>query len=147
MIYEQLQAQKAQQAARDWAKAILSDYQSGETDAAEEKLAQMSLSWEEYEAQMRYGASLPPAVIEEAFRLSAQQNDNMAVVNTNDGNVALVRVDQIHTADDAEPAMLGQLSEQLSEGRGQRVYMDFIEALKEDADIEVYAVQPEPAQY
>ncbi|ALS97819.1 SurA N-terminal domain-containing protein [Lacimicrobium alkaliphilum] len=147
MIYEQLQAQKAQQAARDWAKEILGDYQSGETDAAEEKLAQMSLSWEEYEAQMRYGASLPPAVIEEAFRLSAQQNDNMAVVNTNDGNVALVRVDQIHTADDAEPAMLGQLSEQLSEGRGQRVYMDFIEALKEDADIEVYAVQPEPAQY
>jgi peptidyl-prolyl cis-trans isomerase D len=147
MIYEQLQTQKAQQAARNWAKEILGHYRSGEAETAEEKLAQMSLNWEEYEAQMRYGASLPPAVIEEAFRLSAQQNENMAVVNTNDGNVAIVRVDQIHNADDAEPAMLGQLSEQLSEGRGQRVYMDFIDALKEDADIEVYAVQPQPADY
>lgn len=147
MIYEQLQAQKAQQAARNWANEVLDHYQSGESDAAEEKLAQMSLNWEEYEAQMRYGASLPPAVIEEAFRLPAQQGNNMAVVNTNDGNVAMVRVDQIHRAEDAAPAMLGQLSEQLSEGRGQRLYMDFIEALKEDADIEVYAVQAEPAQY
>lgn len=71
----------------------------------------------------------------------------MAVVNTADGNVAIVRVDRIHNATEAEPALLAQLSEQLSQGRGQRVYTDFIEALKEDADIEVYAVQPEPAQY
>ncbi|GGD56430.1 SurA N-terminal domain-containing protein [Lacimicrobium alkaliphilum] len=142
MIFEQLQAQKAQQAARTWAQKVLGHYQSGETDTAEQMLAQMSLSWEEYEAQMRYGAALPPAAVEQAFKLPAQQKENMTVVNTADGNVAIVRVDNIHNAEEAESAMLGQLSEQLSEGRGQRVYTDFIEALKSQADIEVYAVQP-----
>ncbi|WP_088331750.1 SurA N-terminal domain-containing protein [Lacimicrobium sp. SS2-24] len=142
MIYEQLQSQKAQQAARAWANEVLSHYQAGEDQAAQEKLAEMSLTWQDHEGVMRYGTALPQSVVEQGFKLPAQSQQNMAVVNTTDGNVAIVKVDQIHNADAAEPAMLAQISEQLAEGRGQRVYTDFIEALKAQADIELYAVQP-----
>ncbi|GGO72192.1 SurA N-terminal domain-containing protein [Bowmanella pacifica] len=136
-IEAQLKADKAQNAAKQWADELVAQAAGGEDIQA--KLDEKSLVWASEAGQVRYGSLLPPAVVEQAFKLGTEAN--MAAVNTADGNVALVRLDAIHAAEKAEDAMLAGLEQRLSSGRSQQLYVDFIEALKAKADIEIHAVQ------
>ncbi|MBT1065676.1 SurA N-terminal domain-containing protein [Bowmanella sp. Y26] len=136
-ILAQLKADKAQSAAKQWADEVVSLSTSGED--IQSKLDEKALVWASEANQVRYGSLLPAAVVEQAFKLG--MDAKMAAVNTADGNVAIVRLDAIHQAAKAEEAMLAGLEQRLTSGRSQQLYVDFIEALKEKADIEIHAVQ------
>ncbi|WP_102796636.1 SurA N-terminal domain-containing protein [Bowmanella denitrificans] len=138
-ISAQLKADKAQAAARQWADELVASAKSGES--IQSKLDEKGLSWATESGQMRYGSVLPAAVVEQAFKLAANSDANLAAVNTAAGNAALVRLDAIHEAEAAQDTMLASIEQRLSSGRGQQLYVDFIDALKAKADIEIHAVQ------
>ncbi|MDF2179590.1 SurA N-terminal domain-containing protein [Aliiglaciecola sp. CAU 1673] len=137
-IEDLLVAEKAQQAAKAWASDLVAKQQAGED--IEALLAEKSLSWTTSEGVKRFGGALMPSVTEKAFQLSAEDN-NLAVVETADGNVSLVQVTAIHDAPAAEPAMLDGMQQRLASGRGQQLYMDFIESLKAQADVKILAMK------
>ncbi|GAB3022305.1 SurA N-terminal domain-containing protein [Bowmanella dokdonensis] len=140
-IIATLKDNKAQQQAYEWAGQLVAQLRDGQS--VDSTLEEKSLRWTPVEGVRRFGAMLPPALVEQAFKLPATEGENVAAVNTADGNVGLVRVETIHDAPQAEESLLASLEQRLTSNRGQQLYTNFVEALKAKADIEIYAAQPE----
>ncbi|GAA0858025.1 SurA N-terminal domain-containing protein [Aliiglaciecola litoralis] len=135
-IVTQLTAQKAQDAAREWAQGLLTDMQA-EVNIAE-KLAQMDLGWELQANIGRFGSSVPRAIVDKAFQLSTAKDQNQAVVELASGDVGIVQVNNIHQNQELPEEQLRAMQQRLAQMQSQGVYASLIEALRVKADITVY---------
>lgn len=136
-ITETLTADKMQQAAVDWAQSLLAELNDGQDVSA--KLAEKSVEWKEQKAMPRYGSPVAPAISNEAFKLSTADKSNRAVVEISGGDAALVEVTQINSAEAADDTQLAGLKQRLQSMKSQQAMGSFVEALKAQADIEVFS--------
>ncbi|WP_040514686.1 SurA N-terminal domain-containing protein [Paraglaciecola polaris] len=135
-INDILLAEQAQQAAKAWADDLLADVQA-ENDI-NEKLKTKNIEWQEQEAVARNGSAVAPAIVEALFKLTDKKESNAQVVALFNGDVALVQLVNVNEGADIPSTDAAALQNRLSTMRAQFTYGEFINALREDADIEVY---------
>ncbi len=138
-ILAQLTADKAQEAAKQWAGETLTALQAGEDVA--ERLAAHSLAWQEQTDLQRFGSTVPAAVVTSAFQLPATEGQNAEVVELASGGAAVVQVLSIAEAQEAPAEQLQALQQRLASAKSQASYVGLIEALRADADIEIYTLR------
>ena len=135
-INDILLAEQAQQAAKAWADDLLADVQA-ENDI-NEKLQTKNIEWQEQEAVARNGSAVAPAIVEALFKLTDKKESNAQVVALFNGDVSLVQLVNVNEGADIPSTDAAALQNRLSTMRAQFTYGEFINALREDADIEVY---------
>jgi peptidyl-prolyl cis-trans isomerase D len=138
-ITAQLQGEKAQQAALDYADELLLLVQEGQDIATQ--LAERSLAWELSESIGRFDVSVGANVVEQAFTLGLSDTDNATTVAKNDGNVALVQLLKVDTPEQTEEQQLDSLRQRLSSQTSQANYESFIAALRAEANVVIPSVQ------
>ncbi|WP_395340916.1 SurA N-terminal domain-containing protein [Ningiella sp. W23] len=132
-IEQQMTTDKAQQAALAWSQDVQNTLLTGEDIQA--KLDEKSLAWEVYADVTRNSAQLSPVLINAAFELSTDPANNTAVVNLNNGNVGIVKLDAIDASAQISSEEIEAASQQLTGQYAQRTYQNFIDALRADAEI------------
>jgi peptidyl-prolyl cis-trans isomerase D len=134
-IVSTVKAQKAQEAAESWATDIVDSLKQGES--VESTLSEKSLSWESAEAVARSGSTLNRSIVDKLFTLSTEAEKRVDVVATVNGDVAIVELVKVNSAPALSAEMSESLKPRLAQMQGQRVYQQFIEALRADADVTV----------
>jgi peptidyl-prolyl cis-trans isomerase D len=132
-IQQNLSAQAAQQAARDW--ALEAKIALAETDDVNEKLVALELNWSEKKAVTRNDATLSQSIVDALFKLSVA---DISVVDLVTGDVSLVQLTQVNTTTQANDKQLISLQNRLASNKSQLIYGALIESLKAQADIQVY---------
>jgi peptidyl-prolyl cis-trans isomerase D len=132
-IQQNLSAQAAQQAARDW--ALEAKIALAETDDVNEKLVALELNWSEKKAVTRNDATLSQSIVDALFKLSVA---DISVVDLVTGDVSLVQLTQVNTTTQANDKQLISLQNRLASNKSQLIYGAVIESLKAQADIQVY---------
>lgn len=133
-----LRAEKAQNAAFDWASSLLSQVNEG-TDI-QPQLDEKSLIWQTQENVSRSGAGLDRNVAEELFKLSPESGSDYAVAKTG-SDVSLLQLTKVTDADAPEDAQVVALQQRFAAMRGQAVYNSLIESMRARAEIEIIALQ------
>ncbi|NDV92791.1 peptidylprolyl isomerase [Alteromonas sp. 345S023] len=134
-IVATVQAQKAQQAAETWASSVVDKLIAGES--VDTQLAEKSLSWQTAEAVARAGSSLNRSVVEKLFTLAPNGQDKFDYVATVNGDVAIVELVSVNDAPALEEAVADNLQQRLAAMHGQRLYQQFVDALRADADVTI----------
>jgi peptidyl-prolyl cis-trans isomerase D len=134
-IVNQLTAEKTQQAAVDWAEQLKAKILAGES--IEQLLAEKSLELKLVEDLPRFGAEVPIEMNNAIFELAPTAQQNAAVVKLSSGNVGLVILDSVKSESEvkAEDLLAGKTG--LANNESRIAYNNFIEALKDEADIEI----------
>ncbi|MBU2879693.1 MULTISPECIES: SurA N-terminal domain-containing protein [Aliiglaciecola] len=135
-IVIQLTAQKAQEAAKAWAQSLLADLQDG-TDISD-KLAEKNLGWELQADVARFGSEIPAAIVDKVFQLSANPEQNKAVVELANGDIGVVQLNNVNSSAALPAEQVIAMQRQLGQMQSQTEITNLIEALKAKADIEVY---------
>lgn len=135
-IIVSLKAEKALQAASEWAETLLVDLQSGAD--IEAKLTEKELGWELQAAVPRFGGTAPSAIVEKAFQLSTAEGKNQAVVELASGDMGLVQLNNVNQSTDTAEEQVVAIQQRMAQMRSQGIYASLIEALRVDADIAVY---------
>ncbi|WP_166425058.1 SurA N-terminal domain-containing protein [Paraglaciecola sp. 20A4] len=135
-ITDLLLAEKAQQAARTWADSLLADVQS-EQDISE-KLKSKGIEWQEQDAIARNGSSAAPSIVDALFKLTTNKDSNAQVVDLFNGDVGLVQLIKVNQGADIPSTDVAALQNRLSTMRAQFTYGEFINALRDQADVEIY---------
>jgi len=130
-----VQAQKAQQAAQTWATSVVEAIKAGES--IDEALSEKSLAWATAKAVARSGSTLNTSVVEKLFTLSMDDDKRVDLVSTAAGDVAIVKLDAVNAAPALSAELADSLKPRLAQMQGQRVYQQFIDALRAEADITV----------
>lgn len=130
-----LKADKAKQAAADWANELLTALRdSGDISEA---LAGKALEWAEAKDLGRNGSVLSSKVAGELFKLS--DSNKLVVVEDFNGDAVLVELQAINQGTEVADSELTTAKLRLAQSIGQGVYGVTIEALKEAADVEILA--------
>jgi peptidyl-prolyl cis-trans isomerase D len=137
-IVSELTANKAQSAAKAWADELVVDLQS-EVDVTD-KLASKNLGWELQANVTRFGSTVPRAITDKAFQLSTTQGENQAVVELASGDVGIVQLNNIHQNEAIQDEQLSAMQQQLAQLRSRGIYASLIEALRVNADINIYNI-------
>ncbi|WP_158770826.1 SurA N-terminal domain-containing protein [Paraglaciecola sp. L1A13] len=135
-ITDLLLAEKAQQAAKTWADTLLADVRS-EQDISE-KLKSKGIEWQEQDAIARNGSSVAPSIVEALFKLTSNKEANAQVVGLFNGDVGLVQLIKVNEGADIPSSDVATLQNRLSTMRAQFTYGEFINALRDQADVEIY---------
>tara|TARA_R110002153_G_scaffold94766_8_gene228314 strand:- start:686 stop:2569 length:1884 start_codon:yes stop_codon:yes gene_type:complete len=135
-ITDLLLAEKAQQAAKTWADTLLADVRS-EQDISE-KLKSKGIEWQEQDAIARNGSSVAPSIVEALFKLTSNKEANAQVVELFNGDVGLVQLMKVNEGADIPSSDVATLQNRLSTMRAQFTYGEFINALRDQADVEIY---------
>ncbi|MBC3766440.1 SurA N-terminal domain-containing protein [Neptunicella marina] len=136
-ITETLKAEKEQQAALTWTQELVAALQNGEDITA--KLGEKSVEWQEQKALPRYGSQIAPAISQQAFKMSAKTGENLAAVEVSGNNAALVEVQAINSAAETPADQIAGISQRLESMKSQQAMGAFVEALKNQAEIEVFS--------
>ena len=134
-IVSTVQVQKSQDAAKSWANDLLAKVRAGESIEAE--LAEKSVAWETTEALARNASSVSRAVADTLFKLAPEGDNNVDVASSVNGDVSLVQLIAVNAAPALEEDLAGGLKQQLASMYGQRLYQQYIDALRADADVTV----------
>ncbi|TPV56034.1 peptidylprolyl isomerase [Aestuariibacter sp. GS-14] len=134
-ILAQLRADKAQQAAVEWATNVVEQLKAGETPSLE--LGDVTLSWESKEALTRNSGELPRAMVETLFTLGNTAPNNIDIAELGSGDVGIVKVTAVN-----QPAALAEedsaaLAQQIATANAQTGYQAFIDALRNAADVKI----------
>lgn len=132
IIEDALMADKAQQAAREWAESLMARISEGEDVSA--TLAEKGLNWEVKEGITRFGADIAPAAAEALFKLGVEDNAR-TVAELSSGDVAIVELTNIHASPAPQEPELAGLQQQLQSSQSQQIMTALIESLKNDAEI------------
>lgn len=136
-IVATLMVQKAQEAAQTWAAMVKTDLLNGVD--VQSKLEAQSIAWEEMTEVGRFASAVPSEVTDALFKLSTvDQESALSVVDVNLAEVALVQLTQVNHVDEIESSEIVATSGRLSQQLAQSVYVELIEALKQDAKIKRY---------
>ncbi|WP_416305583.1 SurA N-terminal domain-containing protein [Neptunicella sp. SCSIO 80796] len=136
-ISDTLKATKMQQAAVEWTQTLLTQLNEGQDITAQ--LQDKSVQWQEQQAMPRYGSAVAPAISNEAFKLASEGTLSRSVIEIGGGDAALVEVQKINAAETADDNQLAGLKQRLQSLKSQQAMSSFVEALKAQADIEVFA--------
>ena len=134
-IVSTVQVQKSQDAAKSWANDLLAKVRAGESIEAE--LAEKSVAWETTEALARNASTVSRAVADTLFKLAPEGDNNVDVASSVNGDVSLVQLIAVNAAPALEEDLAGGLKQQLASMYGQRLYQQYIDALRADADVTV----------
>jgi peptidyl-prolyl cis-trans isomerase D len=135
-INDILLAEQAQQAAKEWAETVLSDIQSQQN--VSDKLQTKGIEWQEQNAVTRNASQVSPAVVTALFKLTDGEESNGQVVELFNGDVALVQLLEVNEGADLPSSDAAALQNRLTTMRAQFTYSEFINALREQADVEIY---------
>lgn len=135
-INDILLAEKAQQAAKEWAETLLVDIKA-EQDVSE-SLQAKAVEWQEQEAVARSGSQVSPALVTALFKLTEDKESNAQVVELFNGDVGLVQLIKVNDGTELPSTEVAALQNRLSTMRAQFTYGEFINALREQADVEIY---------
>ncbi|WP_039992403.1 SurA N-terminal domain-containing protein [Paraglaciecola chathamensis] len=135
-INDILLAEQAQQAAKEWAETVLSDIQSQQD--VSDKLQTKGIEWQEQNAVTRNASQVSPAVVTALFKLTDGEESNGQVVELFNGDVALVQLLEVNEGADLPSSDAPALQNRLTTMRAQFTYSEFINALREQADVEIY---------
>jgi len=135
-INDILLAEKAQQAAKEWAETLLVDIKA-EQDVSE-SLQAKAVEWQEQEAVARSGSQVSPALVTALFKLTEDKESNAQVVELFNGDVGLVQLIKVNDGTELPSTDVAALQNRLSTMRAQFTYGEFINALREQADVEIY---------
>lgn len=138
-IIASLRAEKAQQAAESWAEAQLAELEA-ESDIAE-ALAERSLSWQTADNVNRANQQLPANLVSTLFTLAPTEGKSRRVALLGSGDVGLIELTDVHAPEAADDATIASIQQRLAGANSQASYAAFVEALRDDADIEVTAVR------
>ncbi|WP_417659670.1 peptidylprolyl isomerase [Pseudidiomarina sp.] len=128
-VLDNLRTEKAQAAARDDAEAIAAKLRAGEP-------VQVELT--AIEAVDRRASDIPRAVLQSLFEQAVPAADavQVAVTELANGDLAIVQLTDVMDGE-VDETMQAQMADQLINSYTQQSYGAFIEALREQADIEV----------
>ncbi|MEP4891441.1 MAG: SurA N-terminal domain-containing protein [Aliiglaciecola sp.] len=135
-IVVQLTAQKAQEAAKVWAQSVLAELESG-SDITD-KLSEKNIGWELQADLSRFGNDVPAAVVDKVFQLSPNEEQNKAVVELTNGDISVVQLNHVNSSEEFPAEQVSVMQRQLEQMHSQIEITNLIEALKADADVEVY---------
>ncbi|GAC05550.1 peptidyl-prolyl cis-trans isomerase D [Paraglaciecola agarilytica NO2] len=135
-INDILLAEQAQQAAKEWAETVLSDIQSQQD--VSDKLQTKGIEWQEQNAVTRNASQVSPAVVTALFKLTDGEESSGQVVELFNGDVALVQLLEVNEGADLPSSDAAALQNRLTTMRAQFTYSEFINALREQADVEIY---------
>ena len=134
-ILAQLRAEKAQQAAADWATNVVEQIKAGETPSLE--LGDVTLSWESKEALTRTSGELPRALVETLFTLGKAAPDNIDIAELGSGDVGIVKVTGINQPEALSEDDSAALAQQIATASAQTGYQAFIDSLRNAADVKI----------
>ena len=134
-ILAQLRAEKAQQAAADWATNVVEQIKAGETPSLE--LGDVTLSWESKEALTRTSGELPRALVETLFTLGNAAPDNIDIAELGSGDVGIVKVTGINQPEALSEDDSAALAQQIATASAQAGYQAFIDSLRNAADVKI----------
>ena len=134
-ILAQLRAEKAQQAAADWATNVVEQIKAGETPSLE--LGDVTLSWESKEALTRTSGELPRALVETLFTLGNAAPDNIDIAELGSGDVGIVKVTGINEPEALSEEDSAALAQQIATASAQTGYQAFIDSLRNAADVKI----------
>jgi peptidyl-prolyl cis-trans isomerase D len=128
-VLDNLRTEKAQAAARDDAEAIATKLRAGEP-------VQVELT--AIDAVDRRASDVPRAVLQSLFEQAVPAADavQVAVTELTNGDLAIVQLTEVMDGE-VDETMQAQMADQLMNSYTQQSYGAFIEALREQADIEV----------
>ena len=132
-ITSQLEAEKAQQAALDFADGLMLQLQDG--NEITELLAERNLAWQKTEKLARFDSSIGTNVAQQAFTLGLNAGEKITTVARADGDVALIELLNVETPEGVETGELASLKQRLSSQMSQSNYAAFIATLRADADV------------
>ena len=132
-ITSQLEAEKAQQAALDFADGLTLQLQDG--NEITELLAERNLAWQKTEKLARFDSSVGINVAQQAFTLGLDAGENITTVAKAVGDVALIELLKVDTPEEVEAGELASLKQRLSSQMSQSNYAAFIATLRADADV------------
>ena len=134
-IEASVKATKAQEAAEAWARDVASKVRAG--DDVSSLLSEKSVSWETAQAVARNSNNLASAVVETLFTLAPEGDGSIDVATTVNGDVAVVQLEGVNDAPVLEAELGNSLKERLGQMNGQRMYEQYIEALRSQAEVTV----------
>jgi len=132
-ITSQLEVEKAQQAALDFADGLMLQLQDG--NEITELLAERNLAWQKTEKLARFDSSIGTNVAQQAFTLGLNAGENITTVARADGDVALIELLNVETPEGVETGELASLKQRLSSQMSQSNYAAIIATLRADADV------------
>lgn len=136
-IEASVKADKAKEAAEAWAFDIAQQVRAGES--VDDALAAKSVTWETAQAVPRAGGTLARAIVDTLFSLALEGEKKVDVATTVNGDVAVVELEAVNAAPVLDAELGESLKQRLAQMQGQRVYQQYIEALRAKADVTVSA--------
>jgi len=134
-IEVELKNEKAQEQALAYAQDIQSAMFNGEDTT--ELLAKQGLTWSQHTALSRSSKEVPSVMVEAIFELGPVDGANSKVVTVNTNSVGLVKLLAVHQAGEGDEAARTTIEQRLASLQGQQTYKNFVEALREVADVEL----------
>ncbi|GFD97356.1 peptidylprolyl isomerase [Alteromonas sp. KUL156] len=134
-IEASVKAEKAKEAAEAWAFDIAQKVRAEES--VESELAEKSVAWETAAAVPRSGGTLARALVDTLFSLGLEGEDKVDVATTVNGDVAVVMLEGVNAAPELEAEVGESLRQRLAQVQGQRVYQQYIDALRANADVTI----------
>jgi len=134
-IEASVKAEKAKEAAEAWAFDIAQKVRAEES--VESELAEKSVAWETASAVPRSGGTLARALVDTLFSLGLEGEDKVDVATTVNGDVAVVMLEGVNAAPELEAELGESLRQRLAQVQGQRVYQQYIDALRANADVTI----------
>lgn len=134
-ITASVKSTKAREAAQAWASDVAVKVRAGEDVSA--LLSEKSATWETPKAVPRNGGTLAAAVVETLFALAPEGEGSVDVATTMNGDVAVVQLEGVNAAPVLEAELGNSLKERLGQMKGQRLYEQYIEALRSQADVTI----------
>jgi peptidyl-prolyl cis-trans isomerase D len=134
-IEASVKAEKSKEAAEAWAFDIAQKVRAGES--VESELAEKSVSWETAAAVPRAGGTLARALVDTLFSLALEGEDKVDVATTVNGDVAVVMLENVNAAPELENELGESLKQRLAQVQGQRVYQQYIDALRANAEVTI----------
>ncbi|MDG6098182.1 peptidylprolyl isomerase [Alteromonas sp. ZYF713] len=134
-ILAQLRAQKAQEAAAEWADNVVEQVQAGESP--ELTIGDVTLQWQSKEAIARNSTELPRNLVDTVFTLSTEEGNNLEVAKLGSGDVGVVRLTAVNMPEALGEEELASLKQQLMTNYSQANYQSFVDSLRSAADVTV----------
>ncbi|MDM7859728.1 SurA N-terminal domain-containing protein [Alteromonas sp. ASW11-36] len=132
-----LRAERAQQEALAFADDLMAKVIAEESIDTE--LSDNGLQWEAFNDLTRMMSTPGLLVVEQAFTLGLEQGENVTTVAKNNGDVALVKLLSVESPTEIDEAQLDALRQRLTSTYSQTNYAAFVEALRAEADVQVFA--------
>ena len=134
-IEASVKAEKSKEAAESWAFDVAQKVRAGES--VEDELAAKSVEWETAANVQRAGGTLARALVDTLFSLALEGDDQVDVATTVNGDVAVVMLEGVNPAPALESELGKSLKQRLAQVQGQRVYQQYIDALRANAEVTI----------